>query len=206
MMGAAIVHPDHATVIPFCPEPITSQDGSEKNDCERNASERLYRHIRREHPHLPLIVTEDALGSNGPHIHLLKELDMRFILVVKPDGNKALFEFLKGAQLQEHIHIGDERTYKIRFINDVPLNESHNDLMVNFIELSVYDKKNDLEYHNSWITDISITICNAYRLCQGGRAKWKIENETFNTLKNQGYHFEHNLVTDSNISPLSLRF
>ena len=24
------------------------------------------------------------------------------------------------------------------------------------------------------------------------RARWKIENETFNTLKNQGYHFEHN--------------
>src|SRR4249920_2989145 len=27
---------------------------------------------------------------------------------------------------------------------------------------------------------------------RGGRARWKIENETFNTLKNQGYHFEHN--------------
>ena len=33
---------------------------------------------------------------------------------------------------------------------------------------------------------------NAYRLVQGGRAKWRIENETFNTLKNQGYQFEHN--------------
>jgi len=192
MMSAAIVHPDHATVIPFCPEPITNQDGSEKNDCERNASERLYRHIRREHPHLPLIVTEDALGSNGPHIRLLKELDMRFILVVKQEGNKSLFEFLKGVQFQEHTHTDDERTYKMRFINDVPLNDSHNDLMINFIEISVYDKNNNLEYHNSWITDITITTSNAYRLCQGGRAKWKIENETFNTLKNQGYHFEHN--------------
>ena len=28
--------------------------------------------------------------------------------------------------------------------------------------------------------------------CKGGRCRWKIENETFNTLKNQGYHFEHN--------------
>jgi hypothetical protein len=25
-----------------------------------------------------------------------------------------------------------------------------------------------------------------------GRARWKIENEVFNTLKNQQYHFEHN--------------
>jgi len=27
---------------------------------------------------------------------------------------------------------------------------------------------------------------------RAGRARWKIENETFNTLKNQGYNFEHN--------------
>ena len=27
---------------------------------------------------------------------------------------------------------------------------------------------------------------------RGGRARWKVENETFNTLKNQGYQFEHN--------------
>jgi len=29
-------------------------------------------------------------------------------------------------------------------------------------------------------------------LMRAERARWKIENETFNTLKNQGYHFEHN--------------
>ena len=29
-------------------------------------------------------------------------------------------------------------------------------------------------------------------ITRGGRARWHIENETFNTLKNQGYHFEHN--------------
>src|SRR5262249_44477123 len=33
---------------------------------------------------------------------------------------------------------------------------------------------------------------NVYHLMRGGRARWKIENETFNTLKNQGYNFEHN--------------
>lgn len=27
---------------------------------------------------------------------------------------------------------------------------------------------------------------------QADRARWKIENETFNTLKNLGYKFEHN--------------
>ena len=27
---------------------------------------------------------------------------------------------------------------------------------------------------------------------KGGRARWKIENETYNTLKNLGYNFKHN--------------
>jgi len=44
----------------------------------------------------------------------------------------------------------------------------------------------------TWITDIKITESNVYDLMRGGRTRWKIENETFNTLKNQGYEFEHN--------------
>ncbi len=44
----------------------------------------------------------------------------------------------------------------------------------------------------TWVTDIPITEGNVYRLMRAGRARWKIENETFNTLKNQGYNFEHN--------------
>jgi len=43
-----------------------------------------------------------------------------------------------------------------------------------------------------WITDFHITEGDVYALMKGARARWKIENETFNTLKTQGYHFEHN--------------
>jgi len=46
--------------------------------------------------------------------------------------------------------------------------------------------------HFSWVIDFTITKGNAYELMRGGRARWKIENETFNTFKNQGYHFGHN--------------
>jgi len=42
------------------------------------------------------------------------------------------------------------------------------------------------------VTDIPINEANLMHLMRGARARWKIENETFNTIKNQGYHFEHN--------------
>src|SRR4029450_10511377 len=44
----------------------------------------------------------------------------------------------------------------------------------------------------SWVTALRVSKRNVFHLMRGGRARWKIENETFNTLKNQGYNFEHN--------------
>ena len=47
-------------------------------------------------------------------------------------------------------------------------------------------------YQNAWVTDLVPTAGSVARIVRAGRARWKIENEGFNTLKNQGYHLEHN--------------
>ena len=84
MLGAAMIHPDHSVVLPLAPEPIRKEDGAKKNDCERNAAERLLDDLRREHPRLKAIIVEDALASNGPDITHLKNKGFRFILGAKP--------------------------------------------------------------------------------------------------------------------------
>lgn len=196
MLGAAIVHPDHQEVIPLAPEPIQKQDGSAKNDCERNAAKRLLRKIRQEHPRLKLIVIEDGLASNGPHIRELLDLGLHFILGVKPGDHEALFKDVIRAfdeDRAETISWNKEGVhYEISFVNQVPLNDSNADLLVNFLQYHEYDEDGRCRRNFSWITDLKITRGNARHLVRGGRARWKIENETFNTLKNQGYHFEHN--------------
>ena len=48
ILGAAIIHPDFREVIPLMPEPIVKQDGTEKNDCERNAAKRFITKLRQE--------------------------------------------------------------------------------------------------------------------------------------------------------------
>ncbi|HZD44126.1 MAG TPA: hypothetical protein VE134_08740, partial [Methanomicrobiales archaeon] len=97
MLGAAIVHPDFKEVIPLCPEPIIKQDGQTKNDCERNAAKRFFEKLRKEHPHLKLIVNEDALSPNAPHIRDLRKHDLRFILGVKPGDHEFLFNEIEKA-------------------------------------------------------------------------------------------------------------
>jgi len=196
MLGAVIVHPDLKEVIPLAPEPIQKQDGSRKNDCERNAARRLLAKIRREHPRLKLIVVEDGLASNAPHVRDLMEYDMHFLLGVKPGDHAFLFEHVEAARRKgcspKLTRKEGGITREVRWVWRVPLNESNQDLRVNFLEYKEYDAAGKCCKRFAWITDLHVTHRNAWRLARGGRARWHIENETFNTLKNQGYHFEHN--------------
>jgi hypothetical protein len=192
MLAGVLVHPDHKEVFPFCPEPISKLDGATKNDCEQNATIRFLEHFRREHPRLNVIFTADALSAKAPYIRPIIDMGAHFIIGVNPGGNPSLFEWLKGIELASHKVTTKKEMLEFRFYNKIPLNDSNHDLEVNFIDCIVKDLKGKIIGHFSWVTDIQITKNNVHQLSRGGRARWKIENETFNTLKNQGYHYEHN--------------
>jgi hypothetical protein len=49
-----------------------------------------------------------------------------------------------------------------------------------------------LTHRDSFVTDLPVDRGNVVEMAARGGARWKIENESFNTLKNQGYHLEHN--------------
>lgn len=196
LLGAAILHPDRREVIPLMPEPIIQQDGTEKNDCERNAAKRFMTKLRQDHPHLKFIVTEDSLSSNAPHIETLHDAACHYILGVKEGDHTYLFNQVQAAEdagAVTYYERHDRPTgvvHRFRFVNAMPLNASRADVRVNFIEY--WEITQDQVQHFSWVTDLRVSKRNVYKLMQGGRARWKIENETFNTLKNQGYNFEHN--------------
>jgi hypothetical protein len=198
MLGAVIVHPDHSCVIPLAPEPIQRQDGQAKNDCERNAARRWLKQFRKDHPHLPVIVTEDALGSNAPHIRDLLDYRVHFILGVKEGDHKYLFEQfsrrVEAGQVEtvreEDADTGASRSWT--FVNGVSINESNQEVIVNLLVYGEVDAAGAIHTW-AWVTDLALTAAdNVRQVARGGRTRWKIENETYNTLKNQGYHFEHN--------------
>jgi hypothetical protein len=196
MLGAAIIHPDQRAVIPLMPEPIVNRDGTDKNDCERNAAKRFVAKLRQDHPHLKFIVTEDSLSSNAPHIETLHAHGLHYILGVKEGDHASLFQQVRAAEDAGRVTYYERHdraiglVHRFRFVNDVPLNASHPDLRINFIEY--WELSQDKVQHFSWVTDLQVNKRNVFHLMRGGRARRKIENETFNTLKNQGYHFEHN--------------
>lgn len=198
MLGAAIVHPDQRVVIPLCPEMIIKQDGTTKQDCERRAAQRFLNDFRREHPHLKCVVIEDGISSNGPHITDLKNHNLRFILGAKPGDHAFLFEQLdqavKDGKAVEFSQTDSKQldiSHTYRFVNGVSLNKSNPDILVNVLEYWQIDGDGK-EIRFSWVTDLTLTCENVYEIMRAGRARWRIENETFNTLKNQGYNLGHN--------------
>lgn len=196
MLGAVVVHPDKNTVLPLYPEAITKQDGATKNDCEHNASQRLIPALRKDFPRLEMILLQDALACNGPHLKRVKSLGYSFIITAKPAANSLLLKtVLAGLQDGSTLEMtgktrkGDVCGY--RYANHVPLNHEHRDLLVNYIDY--WEERPDgTTFIYACVTDIPLTADNVADVVRAGRSRWKVENETFNTLKNLGYNLEHN--------------
>lgn len=197
ILQAALVHPGMRQVMPMAPEPIRNFDGTEKQDCEINAAKRALEKIRAAHPKLKIIIGGDGLYSKQPFIDALKAVRMSFVLVAKPTDHKALFEWVDEIRRMGETRVL-ERTdrkgcrHRYEWVNQVPLNGQPKADNVHFLEYTMIRKDGKATYHNAWVTDVEVTNANAEELAKCGRARWKIENEGFNTLKNHGYHLEHN--------------
>src|SRR5262250_1333479 len=195
-LAAVLVHPEQKEVFPLDFEPILNQDGAQKNDCERNAAKRLCKALNTRYPDLKIILVEDALYANAPHIRQITGYGWRYILNVKPDSHESLERQFAGRRASgqvKELRITDPQGIKHYFAwtNDLCLCESAIDVKVNYLLYEQTDKQGKITRW-TWVTNILLNTRSVEPVMRGGRARWKIENETFNTLKNQGYHFEHN--------------
>jgi Transposase DDE domain len=195
-LAAVLVHPDQEEVFTLDFEPILNADGSKKNDCERNAAKRICQDLHERYPDLKPILVEDALYANAPHIRQITGYGWLFVLNVKPDSHESLerqFAGRKASGQVKELRLTDPQGIKHYFAwtNDLCLCESAIDVSVNYLLYEQTDKKGKVTRW-TWITNIPLNARSVEAVMRAGRARWKIENETFNTLKNQGYNFEHN--------------
>jgi hypothetical protein len=193
---AVIIHPDQKTVFPIWVEPVIRQNGSSKNDCELNAAKRLIGHLTKYFPNAEFVVTQDGLFTNGPYIQLLEEAGIEFIFTAKsgslPGLLKAFDQEKKTGRVQTHrLENPNGSIHSYQWSAQMNLNASHPDCKVNVLECEVTDSKGK-QSQWCWITNRSLNKTTVHPMAQAARARWRIENETFNTLKNHGYHFEHN--------------
>lgn len=194
MLQGAFMHPDKRQVIPVMPEPIANSDGSVKQDCEMNAAKRFIKKLKADHPRLGIVIVGDGLFSKGPMIRETILEGMHYLFVAKPGDHTFMMKWLEDVGKLPEVTTSDikGRKHTYTYQNQVPLNGQDDAPLVNYIHYELTNKKGKVTYRCSWVTDIKVDDSNVERLAKGGRCRWKIENECFNTLKNQGYHLEHN--------------
>ena len=195
-LGASIVAPGHSQVLPLPPEPIALQDGAEKQDCERNAAKRwLATHAQSMAPYRPIYLGDDLFACQ-PIAEAIGNASGNFILTCKARSHQTIAEYLHGAELQEHrLTSGPPAkrlTYIYRWLDDLPLRGTPDALRVNWLSVEILNAKGKRTYYNTFVTDLTITAETVAEVAACARARWKIENETFNVLKTNGYHLEHN--------------
>ena len=204
-----VTHYYHATLLPLMvqpgcehvlacfPEMITPQDGSEKQDCERNAVKRWltnWSHLFKRHS---ITYLGDDLFCNQPICQHVIDQNQYFLFVCKPDSHPELYRWLDALTLEERTERrwnGKQgEIWHWRWVNQVPLRSGDDALQVNWCELEIRNEESQkVIYRNSWATNHWIDEANVSDLATFGRTRWKIENEGINVLKRKGYHVEHN--------------
>jgi hypothetical protein len=195
-VGATLVAPGHACVLPLPGEFVRPQDGAKKQDCELAAARRWLDRVGRHYAWLRPVYLGDDLYAHQPMCSDVLAAGASFIFVCKPQSHKTLSEYLTGVVLdgfERTVGVGTaKRLHRYRWLEGVPLRDGKDTLAVNGLEIAIIKPDGKVTYRNSFVTDLPVNRQTAAELVACGRARWKIENETFNVLKNNGYHLEHN--------------
>jgi hypothetical protein len=195
-----IVAPGHEKVIALPPEFVTPQDGHDKQDCELAAAQRWLNKWGAHYAARGMTVIGDDLYCHQPFCRKVLAQLAHYLLVCKPESHATLYEWVDDLSHNGTINtvtisrrVGRKQfidTY--RYASDLPLTNSDDALLVNWLELVTTNESGKVTYRNGWATSHPIDAKNVAELAAAGRARWKIENENNNTLKTKGYHFEHN--------------
>lgn len=166
----------------------------EKQDCEIKAFYRLAEQIKQKYPRLPICILGDSLYACDPVFELCKSYGWKYQLRFKDGRIPTLGK--EVAAINAMGGLEEDASGACQFSNDVVAGHR----TVNYVKqrVSLEEKGEITKKTFQFLTDLRITKGNAASLANAGRARWKIENEGFNTQKNFRCHIEHVWCEDYN--------
>jgi len=176
----------------------------DKQDCELEAFYRLAKRLKKRFPRLPMCLLLDGLFAGGPTFSICEKYHWKYIIVLQEKDLSSVqeqFNALLDFFPENHrlFHPADQyKTHQdFHWINDIEYVDSknieHSVSVVRCLETKPDPKTKELKTTRfKWITNFKIKKNNVIELSnEGGRLRWKIENEGFNVQKNGGYALEH---------------
>ncbi len=183
-----------------------------KQDCELKAFYRLAARLKQRFPQLPICLLLDGLYAGGPTFALCTQYLWRYLIVLQEADLPSVqeeFQALTRLAPEDQLHVPPSGPFKLqqafRWVNDIAYVDSerheHTVAVLECLETKQAPQEAPKTTRFKWITNFSVTANTVATLAnQGGRLRWKIENEGFNVQKKGGYALEHPYSTDANAS------
>jgi hypothetical protein len=178
------------------------KSGFDKQDCERNAFNRLAAKIKAYYPRLPIIILADGLYPYQGFFDICHQNQWKFIVTLQDKNLKKLQEEIcweKRITPKQKMETcrkekGNWVTLNYHWLKDLEYNE-HSLGWVECLEKTIngVTKKESLQRFVH-LTDLEMGLGTCQDISYCGRLRQKIENEGFNTQKNHGYNLEHKFV------------
>lgn len=174
-----------------------------KQDCELKAFYRLSKRLKEAFPRLPLCLTLDSLFDGGPTMTICEDYNWKFMIVNKKgdipyisDEFEALLPLAPENRLRLYTGTQNEIHQDYSWINDISYVDSKDDQHTVAVLECLETKPNlDGELETTrfkWVTNFTVKRNKVIALAnEGGRIRWKIENEGFNVQKTGGFDLEH---------------
>ncbi len=179
---------------------IENQPGARRQDCELKAFYRLAKRLAHNYPQLRICLLLDALYANERVLDLCAEHNWRCMITFKrgslPETYQE-YQSLKKRSLDNVYEFDYKGEHQLcQWVTE--LNYKFKDRhYINVVECLAIDKKTLKKTRYLWLTNLSVNQDNVFYLInQGGRLRWKTENEGFNMQKNGGYNLEHTYCHD----------
>jgi hypothetical protein len=201
--------------IPLFTEFVENTGTDSKQDCELKAFYRMADKIKAHFTRLPIMVTVDGLFACGPVFEVCKKHGWKVMAVLK-DGSLPTVNQEFGSLLQ--LQPENRLTYrsldgKIRveqrfsWVNHIShtdtQNKEHSVDVIECIETREKVAGQLCAKKHRWVTNMSVSPRNVVPLAnEGGRIRWKVENQGFNVQKNGGYGLTHMYSKNDNASKI----
>jgi hypothetical protein len=177
---------------------------ADKQDCERKAFYRLARRLKARFPRWPICLLLDGLFAGGPTFYICEQNRWKYIIALKDDHLTSVneeFESLSKLAPEDRAHLNMRENHqlirqKYRWANNIYYKDSDNREhylnVLECLETTSNSKQETSTTKYKWVTNFDLNPKRVITLANsGGRLRWKIENEGFNTQKNGGFELEH---------------